>query len=192
METAILALAGSGATTAGTSAALGATTGVATASQVATTAPVLLSAGGTAAAGGFGALGVFSSLQAGRYQAAAYKSQSRQGELAARAEELRGRDQADKIKRTLQATLASQNAAFGSRMVALGSGTPRSIASLTNSEASADISRAQFGAGYGAAVSRAGASEARMAGRQAAMQGYIGAATSLIQTAKAASSGGAF
>jgi hypothetical protein len=163
METATLAMAGSGAAT-----------------------------GGAAAAGGLGLLGAFGSLQAGKYQAAAYKAQSKQYELSAKAEELKGRDQADKIRRSLQSTLASQNAAFGARGISLNSGTARSLATQSMSDASSDISRAQFGSGYAAESLRMEASGARSAARQARIQSYMAAAGGLVNTAKAAGGMGGF
>lgn len=175
METAILAMAGSGATAAGTSAALGTATGVATAGQVAMTAPVLASAGGSLLSGGLTAASLFGTLKAGQSQSAMYKAQAQQYELSARAEELKGRDQADKIRRTLQTTLASQNAAFGARGINLNSGTARSLATQSMEQATADISKAQFGAGSATEAARMQASQERIAGKTAKVQSYTSA-----------------
>lgn len=154
--------------------------------------PAMSSAGSSAGSSGLGLFGVATALQAGRVQAAAYKSQAQQYELSAKAEELKGRDQADKIRRNLQSTLASQNAAFGARGIGLGSGTVRSLATQSMSDASSDISRAQFGAGYNAESARIMGAESRIAARQARVQSYVGAGVSLFNTAKAAAGAGGF
>lgn len=159
METAILAMAGSG--------AAGAAAGTAATSTI--TAGSLLSGGLTAAS-------LFGTLKAGQTQSAMYKAQAQQYELSARAEELKGRDQADKIRRSLQATLASQNAAFGARGINLNSGTARSLATQSMEQATADISRVQFGAGSATEAARMQASQERTAGKVARTQSYTSAA----------------
>lgn len=115
-------------------------------------------------------------LLAGQQQNAMYKAQAQQNEFAARTEELKGRDQADKIRRSLQATLASQNAAFAARGISLSSGTPKNIAAESKINASADIQNAMFGAGMGAAAERGTAAQNRMAGKAAVTASYTKAA----------------
>lgn len=127
---------------------------------------------------GAGAVG---SILQGQQQAAMYKAQARQSELSARQEELKGRDEADKIRRNLQSTLASQNAAFAARGISLNSGTPRTIASDSRTQAGYDIQTAQFGAGMSAAAERGTADQLRMAGRAARQASYFNAATSIYK-----------
>jgi hypothetical protein len=118
----------------------------------------------------------------GQQQAGMYKAQAAQYELSARAEELKGRDQADKIRRSLQSTLASQNAAFGARGISLSSGTPVALAATSSNEASRDISLAQFGAGSAANADRSQAAVYRATGRSAKVAGYTNAAMTLASS----------
>lgn len=178
VETLILA-AGSSATAAGTTAALSTAGGVATAAQVAGTGAFL--SGAAASIGGslLTGLSIASSISGGMQQNAIAKSQAEQYQLAARQETLKGREQADQIRRSLQATLASQNAAFSARGVALNSGTPFNIASQSMTQASRDIDVARFGAGQSAAALRAQGQQSKIEGRAAMMQGFGQAATSI-------------
>lgn len=185
VETALLAAA-SAASTAGTSAALATAGGVATAAQVGATTGGMLASGLTSLAGASSLLSgaltaasAFGQIQAGRAASAESKFTARQYELSARAEELKGREQADKIRRSLQATLASQNAAFASRGISLGTGTPVALAGVSKTEASRDIENAQFGANVSAAAERGNAAQARITARTEAMKGYTGAAGAL-------------
>jgi len=185
VETAILAAA-STAQAAGTSAALATAGGVATAAQVgATTGGMFasgltsLAAGSSLLSGALTAASAFGQIQAGRAASAESKFTARQYELSARAEELKGREQADKIRRSLQATLAAQNAAFSARGIALGSGTPVALGNVSKTEASRDIENAQFGANVSAAADRGNAAQSRINARTLAMKGYTSAAGTL-------------
>jgi hypothetical protein len=166
-------------------------TGAAAAAGSATTATVVTagaSAGATLA--GFGSyvgtglsiLSAGSSIFGGQQQAAVYKAQGVQNELAARQEELKGRDQADKIRRSLQSTLASQNAAFASRGISLASGTPVNLGNVSKTEASYDIQTAQFGAGMSAAAERGTGAQNKISAGAAKLSGYGSAATSLYKS----------
>lgn len=121
------------------------------------------------------------SIMGGSQQNAVYKAQAKQSELAARAEELKGRDQADKIRRNLQSTLASQNAAFAARGISLSSGTPLSLGNVSRTQAAQDIETAQFGAGTAAAAERGTAQQQRLSGRAALTSGYTNAAASIYK-----------
>lgn len=129
---------------------------------------------------GLTAASAFGSIMGGSQQSAVYKAQARQSELAARQEELKGRDQADKIRRTLQSTLASQNAAFAARGISPNSGTPLSIANDSKTQAGYDIETAQFGSGMAAATERAQAAQYRISASAARTTGYMNAATSIF------------
>ncbi len=185
MAAALLPVIASAATSAGTSAALATAGGVATAAQVAATTGGMIGSALTAAtpfvSGAFSLLSAGSALMGGSQQAAVYKAQGVQNELAARQEELRGRDQADKIRRSLQATLASQNAAFASRGISLASGTPVNLGNVSKNEASYDIQLAQFGSGMSAAAERGNAAQNKMSAGAAKIAGYGSAATSLYK-----------
>jgi hypothetical protein len=145
------------------------------------TAGFMASYGGAASLIGAGltAASAFGSIMSGNQQAGIYKAQAAQSELSARTEELKGRDQADKIRRGLQSTLASQNAIFAARGISLSGGTPLNIGNQSRTEAARDIELAQFGAGISAAQERAQGQQYRMSARGARTSGYINAATSL-------------
>jgi hypothetical protein len=189
VETAVLALASSAATaSAGTAIAAGAAGTAATVagsaaatSALAGSTAVLASAGGTLLSGALTAASVFGQFKSGQMASVQAKAQSDQYELSARQEELKGRDQADRIRRSLQATLASQNAAFASRGINLGSGTPVALGNVSKSEASRDIELAQFGTGMNAAAERGNAAQARMSGKAAKIESYTNMATSLYK-----------
>lgn len=146
----------------------------ASASTLATVGSVssLLSAGMTAAS-------VFGQISGGGQQAAIAKAQAQQYELAAKQEELKGREQADNIRRSLQASLASQRAIFGARGIAQGSGTVRRLASESMTAASRDIDIARFGAGQQAGALRSQGAQARIEGSAARTAGYMGAVKTL-------------
>lgn len=167
------------ATSAGTEAAI--------ASAGATIGPV------TAAASGLGTLSTFGSIlspimtigsalgqvSSGMQQSAVYKAQAQQYQLAAKQEELKGREQADRIRRSLQANLASQNAIFGARGISTKSGTPVTLARQSMTEAGADIETAMFNAGQGAGALRSQATQSKISANSAKMAGYTGAAGKL-------------
>lgn len=119
------------------------------------------------------------SILGGQQQASVYKAQAQQSQLSARQEELKGRDQADKIRRSLQATLASQNAAFSARGISLNSGTPTNLARTSMNAASSDIQTAQFGAGMSAAAERGQAAQYKISAGAAKVSGYTSAAKPL-------------
>ena len=130
---------------------------------------------------GLSILSAGSSIIGGGQQAAAYKAQAAQNELAARQAELQRRDQADKIRRSLQATLASQNAAFAARGISLSSGSPVSLGNVSRNEASYDLQVAQFGSGMTAAAERGNAAQNRISAKSAKVAGYGQAATALYK-----------
>lgn len=136
---------------------------------------------GSLISGGLTAASAFGSIMGGQQQSAVYKAQAAQYELSAKQEELRGREQADKIRRSLQATLASQNAAFGARGISTRSGTPVSLARGSMTEAGYDINLAQFGAGQSSAALRSQAGQSRVSASVAKTSGYTSAATSIYK-----------
>lgn len=136
---------------------------------------------GTILSGGLTAASAFGSIMSGQQQNAVYKAQAQQSELAARTEELKGRQMADNIRRSLQATLASQNAAFAARGISLSSGTPVNLGNVSKNQASQDIQTTQFGAGTAAAAERGTAAQQKLSGRAAVTSGYTNAGLSLIK-----------
>lgn len=138
----------------------------------------LMSSGvGSLLSGGLTAASAFGSIMGGNQQAAVYKAQAAQSELAAKQEELKGREQADRIRRSLQATLASQNAAFAARGISLSSGTPVTVGNMSRTEAARDIESAQFGAAMSAAQERAQAGQYKISAKSSKISGYTDAAT---------------
>jgi phage replication-related protein YjqB (UPF0714/DUF867 family) len=107
-----------------------------------------------------------------------YKAQAKQSELSARTEELKGKDQANKIRDSLRATLASQNAAFAARGISLAGGSPMNIANASKTQASQDIEYAQFGSTMAAEAERGTAQQLRQAGKNAVTNSYFKAASS--------------
>ena len=142
----------------------------------ASTVGTILSVGMTAAS-------AFGAISGGQQENTAYKAQAKQSELAARAEELRGRDQAVKIRNNLQATLASQNAAFAARGISLNSGTPVNLGNVSKTQASQDVQTAQFGSGMAAEAERGTAAQQRMSGKAAVTKGYMNAASTIYKGA---------
>lgn len=114
-----------------------------------------------------------SSVAGGMQGAAVSKAQSRQAELAARQEELRGREQADKIRRGLSASLASQNAIFAARGISPYTGTPQTIAGQSATQASYDIDIARFGATQSAGALRSQAGQYAIEGKAKMTSGLI-------------------
>lgn len=143
-------------------------------------------AGGLATAGSalstiLPVVGAVGSVMGGQQQASAYKAQARQSELAAKQEELRGREQADNIRRSLQATLASQNAAFAARGISPFTGTPLALSTESRNQASRDIDIARFGAGQAAGALRGQAGQQRIEASSARTSGYTQAASMLYK-----------
>lgn len=68
-------------------------------------------------------------------QAALLRLQARQGELAARGEELRGQAEAQSVRETLLRTLAAQQARYAAAGLVLGEGTPGTLEEEALSEA---------------------------------------------------------
>lgn len=148
----------------------------------------IASAGGVAGAiagsgsllsSGFSAFGALGQIVGGNQQAAVSKAQAAQYALSARQEELKGREQADMIRRSLQASLASQNAIYAARGVSTRTGTPVTIGNVSRTEASRDIETAQFNAGMSAGAERLRATQAKIEGKSAKTAGYSAAATKL-------------
>ncbi len=164
-------------------------TGAAIASAGATVGPV------TAAASGLGTLSAIGSVlspimtvgsaigqvSAGMQSSAIYKAQAQQYQLAAKQEELRGREQADRIRRALQKDLASQNAIFSARGIATGTGTPVTLARKSMTEAGADIETAMFSAGQSAGAFRSQAGQSRISAGASKSAGLIGAAETIYR-----------
>lgn len=130
---------------------------------------------GSLLSGAFTAASAFGQISAGGQQSAIAKAQAQQYELAAKQEELRGREQADNIRRSLQASLASQRAIFGARGISTASGSPRALAAESSNAASRDIEAARFNAGQSAFTLRSQGGQARLEGKAAKMAGYTGA-----------------
>lgn len=159
-----------GATTAGTAvAAAGASfVGPVTAAMSAAGTGSLLSTGlGVLSAG----MDVFGGMQ----QGSAYKAQARQQELSARAEELKGKQQALQIRDNLRRTIAAQNAAFAARGISPQTGTPVVLGRESREAAMNDIDLARFNGDIAAMQGRAQAQQTRSAGRTSMRGGFISA-----------------
>jgi hypothetical protein len=125
----------------------------------------------------------FSSIAGGSQGAAVSKAQSRQAELTAKQEELRGRESAARIRSSLASSLASQNAIFGARGIGF-SGTPQVLSNESTAQASRDISIAQFGAAQSAGAQRSQAQQFQIEGQAKRTAGFIDAGKSLYSLVK--------
>lgn len=134
-----------------------------------TMAPTLLSVGGSIAGGFQGA--------------AVSKMQTRQAELAAKQEELKGRETAATIRRQLNASLASQNAIFAARGIAPG-GTTQTISNESSSQAARDIEIARFGAAQSAGALRSQAQQYQVEGSAKKLSGFADAGKSFYSLVK--------
>lgn len=114
-------------------------------------------------------------IAGGFQEQAYYKSLSKQSELSARQEELKGREQADKIRNTLLSTVASQRAMFAARGLSLGSGTFKNIQSQAYDAATRDIETARFGSALAAEQERLQGKQYKISGKAALMKGFAGA-----------------
>jgi hypothetical protein len=99
--------------------------------------------------------------------------------MTAKQEELRGRQQADSIRRALQQNLATQRAVFSARGVNPNTGTPLVLSQQSETAAGRDIETAMFNSGMGAAQNRLAASQQRIEGKAAITSGYMKAADTL-------------
>lgn len=131
---------------------------------------------GTIAQVGLTAAGALSSLSAGNQQSAAFKLQSQQAELNARAERLKGRQQALNIQSQLDQDLASQNAIFAARGQLAGEGSAAAASSAARDIATANIKQAQFGADISALNAEQRAANLRSEAKSARTGGIVGAA----------------
>jgi hypothetical protein len=158
------------ATTAATSTAAAATTAATTASLLAN--PWVAGALALTSAG----LGLSGAMS----QAAAADAAAQQARLAARQEELRGRDEANTVRRTLMATLSAQNARYAAGGVLLDSGTPADVEDATRAEADRQLTISGGNAALRASDQRANATlyEGRASSSRTA--GAAGVAGSLL------------
>lgn len=100
------------------------------------------------------------------------KANAKQSELAAKAEELKGRAQADKIRNALLSTLASQRAAFSARGLGLGSGTFKNVQAQSYTEANKDIEFTKFGAALNAEQLYGQAKQQKLEGKYGKYKAY--------------------
>lgn len=175
---AILATTAGTASAASAGAAAGATVVTAAASGAATLSALgsgLLTIGGLGLTGA-GALG---QMQAGQQQASALNAQSRQSELDARMELLRGREQATVLAKQRDRDLASANAVFATRGIATGEGSAAAALQEAQRVSSQDIQRTQFGAQLSSASKKTTAQSFRSDASAARQAGFSGAVSSI-------------
>ena len=90
-------------------------------------------------------------------QAALMRIQARQGELAARGEELRGQAEAQSVRETLLRTLAAQQARYAAAGLVLGEGTPLTLEEEAQTEAERQLEVIRTNAQLNAESRRIGA-----------------------------------
>lgn len=95
----------------------------------------IISAIGSVASAGLRLMERQAESRAMQNQAALLQIQARQGELAARGEELRGQAEAQNVRETLLRTLAAQQARYSAAGLVLGEGTPLTVEQEAQAEA---------------------------------------------------------
>lgn len=151
---------------------------VMTAAEAATATAALPSIGTVLSAGS-----AFSSISGGFQGAAVSKMQARQAELAAKQEELKGRETAATIRRQLNASLAAQNAIFAARGIAPG-GTTQTLVNESSSQAARDIEIARFGATQSAGALRSQSQQYQIEGKAKKLAGFADAGKSFYSLVK--------
>ncbi len=129
--------------TAGTASAGAAAAGAAGTAAAAGAAASTFSMGTLLSLGLTGA-GALAQISAGNQQAAMYKQQSRQSEMNAQLEGIRGRQEALQIKKESDQKLASINATYAARGGYVGSGTPAAALIESRKNAAESIDMAMF------------------------------------------------
>lgn len=163
------------ATTAGTAAAAtaaGSFIGPVTAAQSAAGTLSLLSP----VFSGISALG---SIAGGFSDNSAYKAQAKQQALQARAEEIKGKQQANAIQDNLRRTLAAQNAAFAARGISPQSGSPVVLGRESREAAMNDIDVARFNSEMASMQGYQQAAQTKSKGKSALYSGILNAGSLL-------------
>lgn len=127
-------------------------------------------------------MSVLSSIQAGYAQQSMMNFQATQSSLNAQAEEIKGRQDALKIKENRDKALASLNAGFAARGGITGSGTPFAAMVESNRAASEDINLALFGAQTRAASDISQAAQLKAEGSAAVRGGYMNALSTIARS----------
>lgn len=115
--------------------------------------------------------------------AAMMQDQARWADIQARQEELRGLQESNKIKQSLIATMAAQNARWGFAGIDIGSGTPVAAQEAAAREADYQLDTSRDMAAIRAASRRATASRLRTTARSLRSEGYVRGGTSLLRAA---------
>lgn len=127
----------------------------------------------------FTGLGVLGAISGGFSESNAYKLEAKQQELAARAEEVKGRQQAIAVQDKLRRVLASQNAAFAARGISAQSGTPIVLGNQSIAQARNDLDIARFDSASAVTGYKLQASQSRSAASRAKVSGFIKAGSLL-------------
>lgn len=117
-------------------------------------------------------LGAVQSISAGKQQAASYKFQAMQQNLANRQEQVRAKEAENEARRRFLSTLSSTQAAFGARGINTGVGTPQQALIDITGESGRDIAALKSNAGMNLLQGQMQAQQYRMAGKQASTQGF--------------------
>lgn len=121
---------------------------------------------------GMRALSALSSIQAGRQQAASYKFQSMQQDLANRQEKVRAKEAENEARRRFLSTLSSTQAAFGARGISTSVGTPQQALINISGESGRDIAALNSNTQMNLLQGQMQSQQYRTAGQQASTQGF--------------------
>lgn len=127
----------------------------------------------------FTGISVFGELAGGISDSYAYKAQAKQQQLQARAEEIKGKQQANAIRENLRRTIASQNAAFAARGISPQSGTPVVLGRESRAAAMNDIDIARFNSDIASMQGYAQAQQTKAKAKTALYSGVVRAGSLL-------------
>jgi len=127
-------------------------------------------------------MSVLSSIQAGYAQQSMMNFQARQSSLNAQSEEIKGRQDALKIKESRDKAMASLNAGFAARGGITGSGTPMAAMIESGRAASEDINMALFGSQTRAASDISQGAQLKAEGKAAVRGGYVSALSTVAKS----------
>jgi len=118
-------------------------------------------------------------IQAGRAQARAYRAQAKQAELKAAQDALRYRQQGVEVLKRIRANTSAVTARAASGGMDPYSGSPQSLKNYAQKAGAEEFYLTRENAELARAIGDVNAQQYRMAARQAKLQSYIGAASSI-------------
>ena len=130
---------------------------------------------------GMAVLSAYKQVQYGDAQKEAYESQAKYKQLEGRVEAVRSKEQGNAVLKAVNRRLANINASIGRRGVGLGGSTQTFITQQVMRPGILDFNTAQSNAKFAQMMANTEAENLKFAGKQAKLQGQIGAVTTLGQ-----------